>query len=106
MPFKGYSDFPVVAAVKEIKEELPVARLSLLTPGTSSPREELGSSVLSPKTSSSRTVSSSGPNVQSNLRISTQPPQQQTSRKQRRCWSQELHRRFVSALQQLGGSQG
>ncbi|KAI3716072.1 hypothetical protein L6452_23134 [Arctium lappa] len=34
-----------------------------------------------------------------------QPPHQQTSRKQRRCWSTELHRRFVNALQQLGGSQ-
>ncbi|KAF5736113.1 hypothetical protein HS088_TW14G00248 [Tripterygium wilfordii] len=32
--------------------------------------------------------------------------QQQTQRKQRRSWSQELHRRFVDALQQLGGSQG
>ncbi|KAA3461270.1 Two-component response regulator ARR1-like protein [Gossypium australe] len=32
-------------------------------------------------------------------------PQQQNSRKQRRCWSPELHRRFVEALQQLGGSQ-
>ncbi|XP_038722692.1 transcription factor HHO5-like [Tripterygium wilfordii] len=31
--------------------------------------------------------------------------QQQTQRKQRRSWSQELHRRFVDALQQLGGSQ-
>ncbi|MCO5564902.1 hypothetical protein L7F22_018570 [Adiantum nelumboides] len=27
------------------------------------------------------------------------------SRKARRCWSPELHRRFVNALQQLGGSQ-
>ncbi|XP_047160504.1 transcription factor HHO5-like [Vigna umbellata] len=36
-----------------------------------------------------------------------QPPQhmQQNSRKQRRCWSPELHRRFVDALQQLGGAQ-
>lgn len=24
-------------------------------------------------------------------------------RKQRRCWSQELHKRFLQALQQLGG---
>ncbi|KAI4314934.1 hypothetical protein L6164_027793 [Bauhinia variegata] len=30
---------------------------------------------------------------------------QQTARKQRRCWSPELHRRFVDALQQLGGAQ-
>ncbi|XP_010556381.1 PREDICTED: myb family transcription factor EFM-like [Tarenaya hassleriana] len=26
-------------------------------------------------------------------------------RKQRRCWSQDLHRRFLNALQQLGGAQ-
>lgn len=32
--------------------------------------------------------------------------QQQTIRKQRRCWSPELHRRFVDALHRLGGSQG
>ncbi|XP_022775217.1 transcription factor HHO5-like [Durio zibethinus] len=31
--------------------------------------------------------------------------QQQNSRKQRRCWSPELHKRFIEALQQLGGSQ-
>ncbi|XP_031488458.1 myb family transcription factor EFM [Nymphaea colorata] len=29
----------------------------------------------------------------------------QTHRKPRRCWSPDLHRRFVNALQQLGGSQ-
>ncbi|KAF8116683.1 hypothetical protein N665_0015s0057 [Sinapis alba] len=36
----------------------------------------------------------------------SQPPhylQQQALRKQRRCWTPELHRRFVDALQQLGG---
>lgn len=30
----------------------------------------------------------------------------QSQRKQRRCWSPELHRRFLQALQQLGGSHG
>lgn len=30
----------------------------------------------------------------------------QTHRKARRCWSPDLHRRFVNALQILGGSQG
>lgn len=37
-----------------------------------------------------------------------QPPQPllQSSRKQRRSWSSELHRRFVDALQQLGGAHG
>ncbi|KAK3164039.1 hypothetical protein QOZ80_1AG0011780 [Eleusine coracana subsp. coracana] len=33
------------------------------------------------------------------------PPQTQTHRKARRCWSPELHRRFVNALQILGGAQ-
>lgn len=32
--------------------------------------------------------------------------QNQTHRKARRCWSPDLHRRFVNALQVLGGSQG
>ncbi|OIV93460.1 hypothetical protein TanjilG_21021 [Lupinus angustifolius] len=34
-----------------------------------------------------------------------QPQPQQNPRKQRRCWSKELHRSFVDALQQLGGTQ-
>ncbi|RWW80930.1 hypothetical protein BHE74_00010706 [Ensete ventricosum] len=34
------------------------------------------------------------------LQSQLQPP-----RKERRCWSQELHRRFVLAIQQLGGAQ-
>ncbi|KAK3024541.1 hypothetical protein RJ639_043733 [Escallonia herrerae] len=106
MPFKGYTAHPLVATTKGYKEELPVAELSLITPGIKDPpRDELGSSSLSSKSSSSRAVSSSGPHVQSNLRTGPQPQQQQSSRKQRRCWSPELHRRFVNALQQLGGSQ-
>ncbi|KAM0854965.1 hypothetical protein ACQ4PT_050081 [Festuca glaucescens] len=32
--------------------------------------------------------------------------QRQQSRKARRCWSPELHRRFVAALQRLGGPHG
>jgi hypothetical protein len=32
--------------------------------------------------------------------------QSQNNRKPRRCWSPELHRRFLHALQQLGGSHG
>lgn len=31
---------------------------------------------------------------------------QQSLRKQRRSWSPELHRRFIDALQKLGGFQG
>ncbi|XP_015874298.3 transcription factor HHO6 [Ziziphus jujuba] len=106
IPFKAYSAFPGIR--KEDKDELPVHGLSLLTPGVKNPKEESGSS--GSRSTSSRAVSSSAAaaaavNVQSNLRAGQQQPQQQTSRKQRRCWSPELHRRFVSALQQLGGSQ-
>ncbi|XP_006650642.1 transcription factor NIGTH1-like [Oryza brachyantha] len=37
--------------------------------------------------------------------LQTQAQQQQQARKSRRCWSPELHRQFVAALQQLGGPQ-
>ncbi|KAF5752921.1 hypothetical protein HS088_TW01G00839 [Tripterygium wilfordii] len=47
----------------------------------------------------------SSPLVPVKIQSKQQDPQE-TRRKQRRCWSPELHRRFVDALQQLGGSQG
>ncbi|XAR72872.1 hypothetical protein NMG60_11019655 [Bertholletia excelsa] len=100
LPFKGCSVFP---ARKEEEVELPVPGLSLLTPGITNPSEPVGSNgLLNSKASGGGTIPSSAPTGQSNLRTG---PQQQTARKQRRCWSPELHRRFVSALQQLGGSQ-
>lgn len=102
MPFKDYSIFPATLARKEDKVELPAAGLSLLTPGTKNPREEIGSIGLSSKIIGSSTT----PIINSNLRARSQTAQQQAGRKHRRCWSPELHRRFVSALQQLGGSQG
>ncbi|KAL5196883.1 hypothetical protein ABZP36_000395 [Zizania latifolia] len=48
----------------------------------------------------------SGPSL--SLQVQSQPAkqqQQQQPRKARRCWSPELHRKFVSSLQQLGGPQ-
>ncbi|KAM1242950.1 hypothetical protein ACFX2G_035255 [Malus domestica] len=100
MPFKGYPAFSVTPLRLEEKEELPVHGLSLLTPGIKNPKEESTSS--GSRSTCGRSVSFSTANTQSNMRT---PPQQPTSRKQRRCWSPELHRRFVNALQQLGGSQ-
>ncbi|CAN1803117.1 Myb family transcription factor EFM [Linum perenne] len=79
------------------EEDLGVSDLSLLTPGTKKFGEEFAGSTGSRATSSSR-----GSDSQSD---SLKGPSLQGSRKQRRCWSPELHRRFVSALQQLGGSQ-
>lgn len=104
-PFTENSTFPLAATGKEEnvenKEKFPVAELSLVTSGTGILRLKMGSSDSSSKSSSSIAVSSSSPYVQSNIWTSSQ-----TSKKQRRHWSPELHRRFVSALQQLGGSQG
>ncbi|KAF8405133.1 hypothetical protein HHK36_010031 [Tetracentron sinense] len=103
MPFKQNSGFPVTDR-KGDKEIAPIPGLSLVTPGIKTPRDEPGSRGLNLKSyGNNRAVPASPTNVQSNLR--TTPQQQQTSRKQRRCWSPELHRRFVNALQQLGGSQ-
>lgn len=104
MPFKTNLG---LAMRKEEKEEIPVAvhGLTLLTPGIKNLKEESGS--MPSRASCSRAVSSSAPNAQSNFRSGLQQPSNhQTNRKNRRCWSPELHRRFVSALQQLGGSQG
>ncbi|KAB2634408.1 hypothetical protein D8674_038271 [Pyrus ussuriensis x Pyrus communis] len=100
MPFKGYPAFSVTPVRLEEKEELPVRGLSLLTPGIKNPREESTSS--GSRSTCGRSTSFPTANAQSNMRTL---PQQPTSRKQRRCWSPELHRRFVNTLQQLGGSQ-
>ena len=88
------------------KDEVPVHGLKFLT-SEMNMKEESGST--GSRASCSRAVSSSAPNAQPNFLSGPQPlsnHQQQTVRKQRRCWSPELHRRFVNALQQLGGSQG
>ncbi|XP_027345732.1 myb family transcription factor EFM-like isoform X2 [Abrus precatorius] len=111
MPFSAYtcsssSSVPVRTVAlgnKEEKEDSVVNRLSLLSPPVKSFKEGCGSRG-SRSSSSNRAVSSSPPTVQPSLRAA--PLQhQQTARKQRRCWSPELHRRFVNALQKLGGSQ-
>lgn len=93
MPFKGLSG---MVAKEEI--ELPkVPGLTLVTPEIKKIlREEVLNNGSNSKSScSTGSGSSSGNNVQSH-----------SGRKQRRCWSPELHRRFVNALQQLGGAQG
>ncbi|KAH6767123.1 hypothetical protein C2S52_018106 [Perilla frutescens var. hirtella] len=101
-PFKGCSNFPAMAIGKEGRDEFPGApSLSLRTPEIKNSTEEIFRSGFSSKSSSSRTGSSCGTNSQSSFKVDSQ----QTGRKQRRCWSPELHRRFVSALQQLGGAQ-
>lgn len=94
----GCNNYPVIG--KEGGDEMPgVTSLSLRTPEIKNLKEEIN---CSSKSSSSKSGSLSISNGRSNFKAE----QQQSGRKQRRCWSQELHRRFVSALQQLGGAQG
>ncbi|KAG8473618.1 hypothetical protein CXB51_036002 [Gossypium anomalum] len=109
MPFKANLGF---AVRKEEKQETPVHGLTLSTPGIKNLKEE--SSSTGSRSSCSRAVPFSATNARSSFRSAPpvglsnhllQHQQQQTGRKQRRCWSPELHRRFVNALQQLGGSQ-
>ncbi|XP_039685801.1 transcription factor HHO2 isoform X2 [Medicago truncatula] len=49
-------------------------------------------------------VSSNAATVTSNNVENRKRDEKEEKRKQRRCWSQELHKRFLKALQQLGGA--
>ena len=49
-------------------------------------------------------VSSNAATVTSNNVENIKRDEKEEKRKQRRCWSQELHKRFLKALQQLGGA--
>ncbi|KAL8027706.1 hypothetical protein ABFX02_14G113200 [Erythranthe guttata] len=91
-------------AFSSFKRCADLPALSLATPEIkNSKKEEICSSDFSPKSSSSRSGSSSATNTDQSNSKSKLP--NQTSRKQRRCWSPELHRRFISALEHLGGPQ-
>ncbi|XP_073145851.1 transcription factor HHO2 [Henckelia pumila] len=101
VPFKGRNNFPMAMMVKEDRDEL-----NGLTPRVvriKNPGEDIDSVGFSSKSSCSKSGSSSATDYQSNLRA--RQKHQQMTRKQRRCWSPELHRRFIDALQQLGGAQ-
>ena len=102
VPFATYNPVPMRSVTsKEEKEECDINGLSLVTPGVKNLKEGSVSSG-SRISSSTKAVSSPPSSDQPSVRIG----HQQSGRKQRRCWSPELHRRFVNALQQLGGSQG
>ncbi|KAJ9177213.1 hypothetical protein P3X46_012452 [Hevea brasiliensis] len=91
MPFKSLSVFEGTGRKEEKEVVSQGTGLSILTPVS-----ELGSGNL---------MSKSNGNIQMKIQNKPQPQQQPSYKKQRRCWSPELHRRFVDALQQLGGSQ-
>lgn len=48
--------------------------------------------------------SGTSPVVATTSSTSSKKEEKGQARKQRRCWSQELHKRFLHALQQLGGA--
>lgn len=59
------------------------------------------------QTNNNNNTSNTNTNTGSNTTTSTTTTTtNQTHRKARRCWSPDLHRRFVNALHMLGGSQG
>ncbi|PIA52334.1 hypothetical protein AQUCO_01000298v1 [Aquilegia coerulea] len=106
VPFKGFTGFLTSTRMEEKEREIHQleASLSLLTPGVRKPRTEPTSCLMNSKTTggSRGLPTSSAEKTQTNLHL---PLQSQPPRKQRRCWSADLHRRFLNALQQLGGSQ-
>ncbi|XP_065876126.1 transcription factor HHO5 [Euphorbia lathyris] len=71
------------------------------------PLPELGVSCnLIPKTNVTNQIKiQNTPHQQQQQQYRYRQPPESPNKKQRRCWSPELHRRFVDALQQLGGSQ-
>lgn len=90
VPFKGSTGFPA-RVFEEDKEIVPVPDLSLMTPIAGNINSKIGL-------------------LTDQMKLTCNPQQQQqpfqpSGRKQRRCWSPELHRRFLNALQELGGSQ-
>ncbi|KAJ0980301.1 hypothetical protein J5N97_008556 [Dioscorea zingiberensis] len=101
IPFKGAS-----VAKKDEKPAGPLPDLSLLSPGIKSSRpvavapEDQLYGVSSGCKGAVRAHMSPPSSASLSLQAQQQPP-----RKARRCWSPELHRRFVLALQQLGGAQ-
>ncbi|XP_038971672.1 myb family transcription factor EFM-like [Phoenix dactylifera] len=109
VPFKSLS----ALAANPRKEEKPAVGLPdlcLLSPGLKDTRpvpaltdDHRGGGAISKATVRAPSPSPS-PLAAAGAHLSLQA-QQQSQRKARRCWSPELHRRFVAALQQLGGAQ-
>ncbi|XP_072958443.1 myb family transcription factor EFM-like [Typha angustifolia] len=109
LPFKRVSAV-TVSSKKEEKVTVTLPDLSLLSPGIKSScpggvvtgQERRGDGLSSNDVERAPMSSPATSGVHLTLQ---QSQQQQSQRKTRRCWSPELHRRFVVALQQLGGAQ-
>jgi hypothetical protein len=77
---------PTPDAAAETRLAVPLPDLSLSSPAIA------GACPAAPPSATSSAVTDAGA--------------RQAQRKARRCWPPELHRRFVAALQRLGGAQG
>lgn len=84
----------------------PIAVNAARTAGAFHPFEREKAAAV--KTSSSTTGNNSNDDDDGNNRVGSEEKEkgEHSQRKTRRCWSPELHRRFLHALQQLGGSHG
>jgi hypothetical protein len=78
---------------------LPVPDLTLSSPA-------IDAACPAAPSATSSAVTDGGAAAQRLRQRQQQQQQQAQQRKARRCWSPELHRRFVAALQRLGGAQG
>lgn len=76
---------------KKEKSQVETAKAAAVAPAP------VNRSVAPPSTSSSADTGGGGEKKVDNK-------EGQSQRKARRCWSTELHRKFLHALQQLGGS--
>ncbi|CAI0459032.1 unnamed protein product [Linum tenue] len=79
--------------------------ITVATAAATTPSSVLSSSAAAAGTSGGApSVSNTNSNKQQQQKFVDNKEAQAQQRKQRRCWSPELHRRFLHALQQLGGS--
>lgn len=98
----GSKGFDYTEITKKVEENIGVSGLSLLIPGIKRPKEDSLSNGLNSRLGGGRVSCASSP---ANGQLNQGIHQQSAIRKQRRCWSSELHRRFVNALTKLGGPQ-
>lgn len=110
LPFskQGVPELGVASSEKQIREEKkctePENNLKRESSGKGGGNDNGGDGEGSDRGKETSTVSSEAKRANSNSNTTSSTTQ--SHRKARRCWSPDLHRRFVNALQMLGGSQG
>lgn len=110
-PKFGLQDSPRKFAVSEVKRNGSGGAFhpfkkekSIVSDGTATAptQRPMNGSAPAPPPSTSSTADTGG----SSGGNKKEEKESHSQRKARRCWSPELHRRFLQALQQLGGSHG